>query len=385
MKSARVLAAVLAAFVFSLPAPGQTPALYLMGNGIPGGQSRVMGLSADGSAAAGMTTGAFPNNGNSWGFRWTQGTGRVDFAHPPAVTAALGLSSDGSTVVGQTGTAALHSAYRRVGESALENLGMQSGYTTSYATAANQNGSAVVGTSERQHAIDGQAFRWTPSTGLQGLGFLRPNGTYSEANAISDDGNVVVGQSQSNGTFGVYEAFTWTSAGGMRSLPVLTGTSGSSAANGISGDGRIVVGSADDGVNIFAVRWLEGRAENLGSVAGLQYPVAFGANSDGSVIFGRGNSTSDNDAFVWKANIGMMVLTDYLRANGVPLPQDVSIPFCEAISGDGRSFGGVLVSASLGNQGFVATIPQPVGFVGPVVAAYVVYRRRRPKIAANSQ
>lgn len=379
MKLVPTLAMALSACALCNPCVAQSPALYLMGNAFPGSTSRVMGLSFDGSIAGGLTQGAFPNNGSSWGFRWTREAGRFDFVPPPAISMGLGLSSDGSTVVGQLGTATVTSAYRRGNDGVLQNLGMQSGYTTSYATAANRDGSAVVGTSERQRSIDGQAFRWTQTAGLQGLGFLRPNGTYSEANGISDDGTIVVGVSQSNGSGGQYEAFMWTDSDGMLPLPVLPGTEGfTSIARAVSGDGRVVVGGANDGRNSFAVRWLEGRAENLGSVSGLTSAHAYGTSADGSVIFGRGNSPTNNSAFVWKADMGMMILTDYLRANGVALPQDVSIPFCEAISGDGLSFGGVLMSPTLGNQGFVATIPQPVSLIAPVVFACCALRRRRP-------
>jgi hypothetical protein len=53
-----------------------------------------------------------------------------------------------------------------------------------------------------------EAFRWTASDGLVGLGFLAAleNGNESSANGVSADGKVIVGSSSSTNT---YEGFRW--------------------------------------------------------------------------------------------------------------------------------------------------------------------------------
>lgn len=352
------------------------PALYLMGRATGAASSRVYGLSADGTIAAGLSDPPF-GNPNQPGFRWTRDGGRVDIAPPPSRTPAFGLSSDGTTMVGSVGTSVSATAYRRVGNGPIESLGLLPGYTRSTGRGVSGDGSVVVGKSERIASIDGQAFRWSSSTGLQPLGFLRPQGSFSEATDVSDDGNIVVGISQSNGSSGLLEPFRWTPDTGMNPLPSLAGTI-ESQARGISRDGRVIVGSATTSSATFAVRWVDGVVENLGTAPGVNSPNLFRANQDGSVLIGGdGSSIGDNSALVWTASTGFMLLTDYLRANGVPVPTDVAIPYCQAVSADGSSFGGVLVSASLGNQGFVATIPQSIVLLGPLAASMFIFGRRR--------
>src|SRR5262245_56570228 len=77
---------------------------------------------------------------------------------------------------------------------------------------------------------------------LQSLGDLPGGGFYSRANAVSADGSVVVGNSDSGkGQFG--EAFRWTAAGGMVGLGDLPGGDFYSDATGVSADGSVVVGT----------------------------------------------------------------------------------------------------------------------------------------------
>ncbi|MBS0197204.1 MAG: hypothetical protein JSR77_10640 [Planctomycetes bacterium] len=358
------------------------PGLFLMGNAISGGTSRVYGLSFDGSIASGLSDSPF-GNPNRPGFRWTRETGRVDVPAPPAVTSSLGLSSDGTTMIGRMGTGQNLTAYRRVGAGPLQSLGIQSGYTRSYAFGASADGSVVVGKSERgaQTNLDGQAYRWTAGAGLQPLGYLRGTGSFSEARDVSDDGNIVIGVSQTGGPFAVIEGFRWTPSTGMRALAPLPGHRiVSSEAIGVSGDGRVIVGfQTADNLAGYAVRWLDGVPFDLGQFPGADHMMANHTNYDGSVILGTADGLGNNQVVIWAQDAAPVLLTDYLRAHGVPLPMDVSIPYCEVVSGDGRSFGGTLLSPSLGDQGFVATIPQPsivaVGFAGAMGSAI----RRRPR------
>ena len=131
---------------------------------------------------------------------------------------------------------------------------LSGGAFDSAALAVSANGRVVVGVS--QSASGPQAFRWTAETGMVGLGDLPGGGFGSEALAVSADGSVIVGRSlTANG----YEAFIWEAATGMQNLrtviesrigvdvqlPMLT------AANGVSADGSVIGGSAinDVGVN----------------------------------------------------------------------------------------------------------------------------------------
>ena len=92
-----------------------------------------------------------------------------------------------------------------------------------------------------------EAFRWTSSDGMVGLGRLEED---SEAIDVSADGSVIVGESRvPNG--GGDGAFLWTNSGGMqnlRDLLIAGGVTGLtnwtlSKATGISADGRTFVGT----------------------------------------------------------------------------------------------------------------------------------------------
>ena len=68
-----------------------------------------------------------------------------------------------------------------------------------------------------------EAFRWTETGGMEGLGFLIEGSLYSRANDVSADGSVVVGFSRYGSTT---EAFRWTESGGMESVIDLLMASG---------------------------------------------------------------------------------------------------------------------------------------------------------------
>jgi len=380
MKSLPLSVAMGWGLLLSAPAAAQTPSLSLMGSPANGYTSRVYGMSADGSVAVGFSD---PNSPflNVPGFRWARNTGRVDILNPPSVIAPVTVSSDGMVLAGFYGTRTVPIAFRRVGTGPLESLGIQSGYASSSASAMSSDGSVIVGQSSRGNGSEAQAFRWTPATGLQGLGYLRPNGIYSDAVGVSWDGTVISGNTRSIGTTFYSEAFVWSQATGMQALSRFPGST-SSDVGGMSGDGRVVFGSVttENNTNSVGVAWFDGQIANLGSTPGLLYPHAFASNYTGSVIVGTGNRITGNgedQTFIWREEEGMMFLSQFLRENGVPLPADAAIGACAAVSADGKTFGGFLLSPSLGDQGFVATIPQPAFSLLPMAYAMRLMRRRR--------
>jgi uncharacterized membrane protein len=108
-----------------------------------------------------------------------------------------------------------------------------------------------------------EAFRWTAEDGMQGLGFLNPNTglRFSIAMDISADGTTIVGSSRYGCWFDQIEGFRWTADEGMVGLgwiPDPPGLPATSQAAGVSGDGSIVVGLSG---SVFrpsvAFRWTE--------------------------------------------------------------------------------------------------------------------------------
>lgn len=167
-------------------------------------------------------------------------------------------SRDGSVIVGSgsTATRATEAFVWHAGQGmqALGVLprheGMQ--YSASLATDVSADGRVVVGVSSDVTG-NGEAFRWTEAGGLQGLGRL-PDGNDSRALATNGDGSVIVGSarrpSQWVPTLQDTVAMRWTEADGMGTVADWLGASGVAVgedsftdAVAISDAGDVVIGT----------------------------------------------------------------------------------------------------------------------------------------------
>jgi len=142
---------------------------------------------------------------------------------------------------------------------------------------------------------------------MVGLGDL-PGGNFdSYANDISADGTTVVGWSSSAvGT--LHEAFRWTATGGMVGLGGL-GNAVVSYANGVSADGTTVVGVAEGKTFIWdpvhGMRRLRTVLTDMGvDMMGWQLTNASAVSADGRTIVGWGNYLHGADQ-AWVANIAV--------------------------------------------------------------------------------
>ncbi|MFN0198646.1 MAG: PEP-CTERM sorting domain-containing protein [Planctomycetaceae bacterium] len=189
---------------------------------------------------------------------------------------AHGVSNDGSTVVGMSASGNGQEAFRWTTSLGMVGLGFLPTTGSSYASDVSADGSVIVGQS------GSEAFRWT-SGGMTGLGDL-PGGVFeSRASGISADGTVIVGASKSgNGQ----EAFRWTSADGMAGLGDLSGGIFSSAAEGISDDGNIITGiSTADFNNQRGFTWTSsGSMVNIGALPGGNESFAYAVADSGDVV-----------------------------------------------------------------------------------------------------
>ena len=166
---------------------------------------------------------------------------------------ALGMTPDGTVVVGysRTSNGSAEQAFRWTSTTGMVGLGTLTGGTQSYAQATNSDGSVIVGSSYASGFPNGEAFRWTCTTAscsggtMVGLCTIK-GGTFSYATAVSADGLVVVGESGStawpNG-----EAFIWTPSTGMLSLQQVLSNANLAGWNltyalGISADGTVISG-----------------------------------------------------------------------------------------------------------------------------------------------
>lgn len=253
-------------------------------------------ISDDGAVVVGETA-----------FRWTA-SGGTQFLTPflPGSTtaAAIGVSSDGSVVVGDcTFPGNFKRGFRWTASQGMQDLGVLPGADSATANAVSADGLVVVGVSSASSGGFSRAFRWTAKEGLQDLGTL-PGGTFSNAYGVSADGLVVVGISNTS-SGGFSRAFRWTATGGMQDLGTLPGGL-FSAATSVSADGNVVVGhsvtrrSSDD-YSYRVVRWVGGDADGDGILDNWEIDGIPYTNPDGTlgryILDTNGDGISDAN---WK-------------------------------------------------------------------------------------
>jgi autotransporter-associated beta strand protein/probable HAF family extracellular repeat protein len=307
--------------------------------GIGDSSSTATGVSGDGFTVVG-----YDAAGRTEAFSWTASTGMVGLGYLPygLVSQAFGTNSDGSVTVGMSyyGSPSVtdyaYQAFRSV-DGTMTRLGFLApgtGGGESVANAVSGDGTVVVGWTENGDHYE--AFRWTATTGMAGLGYL-PSGYRTIATGTNADGSVVVGWGDHN--FSGSEAFRWTASTGIVGLGYLPGGS-YSRASAVSADGTVVVGNATDaGGNSDAVSWSSGTIAVLGTFA----PSA--VNADGSVIVGTGTG-----AVRWTAATGTQSIQNILTADGVNL-SGWELDSATGVSADGT------VIVGNGNQPWIATIP----------------------------
>ena len=252
----------------------------------------VGGASSDGSVIAGSAGASF---GAQRPYRWTQAGGVVYLdtsAYLTGYTFATDVSADGSVVVGWG-----DKAFR------WEN-GSWTDYGSLYPMAVSADGSVVVGEGGNQ------AWRWAVGASKEELGYLDANYATSAAAGVSADGSVVVGYSYRDAIGQKIEAFRWTATGGMEGLGHLTslpGTTPYSRAGDASADGSFIVGYSRNwnsalGDHAFlwdAVNGMRDLNELLTVPSGWTLKYATGISDDGLTIVGYGtNPEGKTEAWV---------------------------------------------------------------------------------------
>ena len=197
----------------------------------------------------------------------------------------------------------------------MHDLGyLTGGSGTSIAYGASGNGSVIAGRSNSINAGSGlpEAFKWTPSGGMIGLGDL--GGGASQANSVSSTGASIVGWSWNNSQTQTSEAFLWTESAGMTGLGDLNGGRFLSEATDVSANGT-VVGFSESTNGIEAFRWT--RDAGMQGIGALSGSTTFGSraeaiSADGSTIVGASrfsqNNTNTELAFLHTLTEGMISL-----------------------------------------------------------------------------
>ncbi|MBI5762966.1 MAG: protein kinase [Planctomycetes bacterium] len=331
---------------------------------------KVTGITITGSIVSLCGIGANPQgNTEGWIARYTicnsppcfQGLGDLPGGAIASHTDHFGgtLSSDGSTVVGNSTSTSGTEAFRWTALDGMVGLGDGSGgtfFSTAFATTP--DGTYVVGmTDTSQTSCSNQeAFRWSQSTGLELLGDAPGGCFWSLATGISADGSVICGVSYNDTGYlasyltmggswvqigpnpssftgvsadgskmaGNYagELFYWTASTGIVNIGDLPGGSTEAYTYGITPDGNVIFGYGATGVGRQGLRWTQatGMVPLDDLPGGVTDSIAFAVAPNNLLTVGWGSSTVGTEAVIWDENLSIHRVADVLTNNGVTIP-----------------------------------------------------------------
>jgi probable HAF family extracellular repeat protein len=335
-------------------------------------QSVAWAVSADGNVVVGDSRSGQSSPASPEAFRWENGmmVGLGDLPGALYESRSLAVSADGSVIVGRSdigngSTGVYEEAFRWTESDGMVGLGdLPGGLVISAARGVSADGSVIVGDS----GIDGgtEAFRWTAATGMEGIGHLYDwgiHGNSSQAFAVSADGSVIVGGSTSESSGGShYQAFRWTESEGMLGLGDLPGGIFESIARAVSADGSVIVGQTNANE---AFRWTEsGGMVGLGDLPGFAfYSVANAVSADGSIVVGVSQDDptrydTNDHAFIWDELNGIRNLKDVLTDKGLDL-SEWELMSATGVSADGRTIVGHGVNPAGDYEGWIAYLGFP--------------------------
>ena len=330
--------------------------------------SEARGTSADGTVVVG-------SSGTSAGqraFIWTSATGMVQLPTPTGLgmTWAQDVSPDGNFVVGfggnGFGSPVGWEGIRWGTLGGMDRIALAGSGV--WAKGVSGDGSIVTGGTSG--AVE-QAFVWTAAGGLVGLTPPGPGTWRTNAEAISADGRVVVGD-WINVDAGTRDAFRWTAETGMVGL-------GAFAASAVSDDGSVVVGTLGSGPTFEAFRWTEATGiVPLGTLGPNNESRARGVSRDGSRVVGYITSTLDDSsqAFIWDAEHGMRLLKDRLEQDcGLDLT-GWTLTQAWDVSNNGPTIVGRGINPQGVEEAWRAVLPEPATLALLGLGVLAVFRRR---------
>jgi len=318
----------------------------------------VTGMSADGSVVVGIRGQYGP------AFRWTAATAVVNIGSVSQLTV---ISRDGKVIAGSAKDAnGVTSAAIWQGGTNWKTLGgppngrVLDGVLTS-TWGISGDGSVIVGLAWVQ-PTGAHAFRWDAAHGMVDLGSFF--GRSSRANAISADGNVIVGWNET----GTYDAALYNWLGsmwwqGMQRLMNPYGWIGQ--AEGTNDSGSVIVGRGHPSAPRHAYRFTawDGRVEELGALPRGVRPadqeqentsIAYGVSDDANVVVGTSGWAPPLDGIVWTPETKMVKVAQYLTAKGVTGFEGWNLVGVNLVSPDGKIIGGTGINPDGQAEGWIA-------------------------------
>jgi probable HAF family extracellular repeat protein len=343
-----------------------TAAPLFMGVGdLPGGivDSVAWSVSDDGSTVVGAST----SSQGPQPFIWRAGT-MESLSTPTDYSEAYGVSADGRVVVG---------GLDRWEDGVWEPLSNDDETEFLIAFATTPDGQLAAGAGYSCPPCNHTAAYWLDGV-ITSLGQPAAGALSSFAYAVSSAGNAFAGAFWATPTSGL-EAFLWTETDGMAGLGDLPGGLKQSQANGISADGEAIVGWGMTGTGTEAFLWRDGSMLGLGATPGRNKSSANAISGDGRTVVGDSWLTPgrDNEAFIWIEGEGMLAVSDLLvNRLGLDLG-GWSLTGATDISSDGRVIVGRGRDPQGNNQGWIAVIDEPSSSALLGVVATALLARRR--------
>jgi uncharacterized membrane protein len=221
-------------------------------------------------------------------FKYTPATG-VTLVPPTPLAVdtsiqALAVSDDGNVLVGNT---LPYLGVRWTAATGWVLLGRLSPNGENWATAANKDGSVIVGIDAPSGSM---SWRWTPATGQ--LQLTLPGAAEDSYNVydVTPNGTTIVGN---NYAAGVPSAVRW-----VNGTPT---TLGAGSASAVSANGSVAVGSSNNVATVYNSTGAHTLASLLGSTSdltGWTLSYASDVSDDGKVVVGTGTHNGATEGFV---------------------------------------------------------------------------------------
>jgi probable HAF family extracellular repeat protein len=348
--------------VVFVPVWGAGAATFIpLGGLVEGGQSKSYGISGDGSMVVGVAE--RPPITQFEAFCWEEEAmeGLGDFRGGDIASEARAVSADGRVVVGKSSSFLGTMAFAWEDGVLVGLRDLPGGDFGSLAKGISNDGTTIVGMS--RGSLGSEAVIWVGDR-ITGLGGLPGNFAGSQAYAASFDGSVVVGQAviEIGGGTELSQAFRH-EGGVMSPLGFLEGGGDYSVAAAITPDGSVIVGASDSSSgDLEAFRWQDGAMLALGDLPGGQVlSGAFDVSADGSIVVGVSWSAIDDEAFIWDAEHGMRNLQQVLVEDfDLPVEDWQVLRVATGISDDGDTITGAGRNAQGDYQAWVVQgVPEP--------------------------
>jgi uncharacterized membrane protein len=323
----------------------------------PGGStwSKAKSISADGKKVVGWS---WPDPGIR-AFFWSSDTGMRSLGEPDYdvlnACGARGVSAGGDIIFGECWFASKwYAPFIWTGkngwQAAAGYFGHKDPPRTIGTAAISADGSRAVGFTKAHKAWTYyKHFLWTKDKGIRPLAKLFGTDAFLSHVDMSDDGSSIVGRITVENKV---KAFHWTETGGLKYIHIEGAES--CAPLGVSRQGDFLYGICESADNHILFRWSKNEPKAVAKIGVLPLgATAKAASEDGKVIVGKMKTLKSEsqeyselpsyfrgEAFIWKEDAGLQLLSDILKTEQGTIPEGWKLIEIVDVSADGKFIAG---------------------------------------------